>query len=135
MLTQSQLLRNLFFISFSPPPDLTISEWADKYRILTSEASSEPGPWRTSRFPFTKEIMDVCSPQNPVKEIVMMKGAQVAWTEICLNVMGYAIHYNPQPMLYVQKTVQAVERFSSQRFSKSGSYSRDCREITYSKKS
>ena len=116
---QRTLLGNSFYEHLDPPPELTISEWADKYRVLTSEASSEPGPWRTDRFPFTKEIMDICSPQDPTKEIVMMKAAQVAWTEIMLNIMGYTIHYDPQPLLYIQKTIQAVERFSAQRFSKS----------------
>ena len=32
-----------------PPPDLSISDWADQNRRLSSEASAEPGQWRTSR--------------------------------------------------------------------------------------
>jgi hypothetical protein len=31
-----------------PPPQLTVSEWAEQHRILGSRASSEPGPWRTA---------------------------------------------------------------------------------------
>ncbi len=112
-------LKKAFYAELAPPPELTISEWADKYRVLTSEASNEPGPWRTSRFPFTEEIMYELSPQCKTQEVVWMSGAQNAKTEICLNLMGYTIHYNPQPLLYIQKTVDAVERFSAQRFQKS----------------
>jgi phage terminase large subunit GpA-like protein len=37
-----------------PPPQLTISAWAEQHRILGSRASSEPGPWRTSRTPYLR---------------------------------------------------------------------------------
>ena len=30
-----------------PDPLLTVSEWADRYRVLSQRASSEPGRWRT----------------------------------------------------------------------------------------
>lgn len=31
---------------FQPPPDLTISEWADRYRMLTSKTSAIPGRYK-----------------------------------------------------------------------------------------
>ena len=34
-----------------PDPLLTVSEWADRYRVLSQRASSEPGRWRTDRDP------------------------------------------------------------------------------------
>ena len=34
-----------------PDPLLTVSEWADRYRVLSQRASSEPGRWRTERTP------------------------------------------------------------------------------------
>ena len=41
-----------------PPPRLTLSEWADRYRILSSESSAEPGQWITAKAPYEREIMD-----------------------------------------------------------------------------
>lgn len=108
----------IFYQAIKPPPILGLHEWSDKYRILTSESSAEPGPWRTSRFPFTREIMECLSPQHPATEVVWMAGAQIAKTEVSLNFMGYTIHYSPAPMLYAQKTIDAVKRFSKQRLSK-----------------
>ena len=41
-----------------PDPLLTVSEWADRHRVLSQRASSEPGRWRTERTPYLREIMD-----------------------------------------------------------------------------
>ena len=44
-----------------PPPELSISDWADANRRLSSEASAEPGQWRTSRAEYQRGIMDAIS--------------------------------------------------------------------------
>jgi hypothetical protein len=44
-----------------PDPDLTVSEWADAHRWLSSRAAAEPGRYRTARAPYLREIMDVLS--------------------------------------------------------------------------
>jgi len=41
-----------------PDPDLTVSEWADRHRMLSGRASAEPGRYRTVRTPYMREIMD-----------------------------------------------------------------------------
>ena len=33
-----------------PDPDLTVSEWADRHRMLSGRASAEPGRYRTVRY-------------------------------------------------------------------------------------
>ena len=33
----------------TPDPDLTVSEWADRHRMLSGRASAEPGRYRTAR--------------------------------------------------------------------------------------
>src|SRR5512133_2645918 len=60
-----------------PDPLLTISEWADKYRTLAQRASAEPGPWRTDRTPYLREIMDCLSPSSPIERTIFVKGAQI----------------------------------------------------------
>lgn len=98
-----------------PDPDLTVSEWADKYRKLSSKASAEPGSWRTSRTPYLKEIMDSLSPTSPIERIAFMKGAQIGGTECGNNWIGYVIHHSPGPMIAVLPTVDMAERTSKQR--------------------
>ncbi len=98
-----------------PDPLLTISEWADQYRVLSTRASAEPGPWRTSRTPYLKEIMDCLSPSSPTERVVFMKGAQLGATEAGNNWVGYVIHQAPGPMMAVQPTVEMAKRNSKQR--------------------
>ena len=69
-----------------PPPQLNVSEWAEHHRILGSRASSEPGPWRTSRTPYLRDVMDALSAVHPARRIVLMKGALVSSAEWCLRV-------------------------------------------------
>ncbi len=98
-----------------PDPLLTISEWADKYRILSQRASAEPGPWRTDRTPYLREIMDCLSPSSPIERTVFMKGAQIGATEAGNNWIGYVVHQAPGPMMAVQPTVEMAKRNSKQR--------------------
>ena len=85
----------------TPDPMLTLSEWADQHRVLSSKSSSEPGRWRTSRTPYLKEIMDCLSPTSPVERIVFMAGGQLGKTEGGNNWIGYVIHHAPGPMMAV----------------------------------
>ena len=49
-----------------PDPLLSLSEWADRHRMLSPKASSETGRWRTRRTPYLKTIMDCLSPIHMV---------------------------------------------------------------------
>jgi phage terminase large subunit GpA-like protein len=98
-----------------PDPDLTVSEWADRHRMLSGRASAEPGRYRTVRTPYMREIMDRLSPGDAMQRVVFMKAAQVGATEAGNNWIGFAIHQAPGPMLAVQPTVELAKRNSRQR--------------------
>ncbi len=98
-----------------PDPDLSVSEWADAHRRLSGKAASEPGPWRTARTPYLREIMDCLSPGSAVERIVFMKGSQIGGTECGNNWIGFVIHHAPGPMLAVLPTVEMAKRNSKQR--------------------
>jgi hypothetical protein len=55
---------------------MTISDWADANRKLSSEASAEPGQWRTDRAVYQRGIMDAIS-DPAIETVVMMSSAQV----------------------------------------------------------
>ncbi|MCV2876360.1 phage terminase large subunit family protein [Rhodobacteraceae bacterium XHP0102] len=95
-----------------PDPDLTVSEWADKHRKLSSRASAEPGQYRTARTPYLRAIMDALSPRHPAQRISFMKAAQVGATEAGNNWIGFVIHHAPGPMLAVLPTVEMAKRTS-----------------------
>jgi phage terminase large subunit GpA-like protein len=98
-----------------PEVQLTVSQWADAYRRLPKKSSAEPGPWRTDRTPYLREIMDCMSTTSDVEEVVFMKCAQVGGSEAILNVTGYVIDHAPGPAMIVQPTIDLAKRFSRQR--------------------
>jgi phage terminase large subunit GpA-like protein len=97
-----------------PPPKYTVSQWADNHRMLSSEASAIPGRWRTSLVEHMREPMD-CIGDPRVIRVVIMAGAQIAKSEVLLNVIGYLIDYDPSPIMMVQPTLEMAEAFSKDR--------------------
>ena len=96
---------------YKPPEKLTVAEWADKYRRLSPEASAEPGPWRTSRTPYLKKIME-CFTDPKVRSIVMVSSSQIGKSELELNAIGYIIDQAPSSILYVHPNLDAARDFS-----------------------
>lgn len=98
----------------APPPEMTVSNWADAERRLSSEASAEPGRWKTDRAPYQRGILD--SINDPAtKMVVVMSSAQVGKTEFLLNMIGYHIDHDPAPILLLQPTVDMAQAFSKDR--------------------
>lgn len=100
--------------TLAPPPDLTVSQWADARRRLSPEASAEPGRWDTRRAEYQRGIMDAISDAT-VHTVVVMSSAQVGKSEIVLNGLGYFIDQDPAPILLLQPTVEMGEAFSKDR--------------------
>ena len=109
------LVDALFAEFMRPPANLTVSQWADKNRMLSGKASSEPGPWRTDRTPYLRQIMDDLSARSTVQEVVVMFAAQLGKSETGNNWLGYIIDNEPGPVMIVQPTTDMAKRFSRQR--------------------
>ena len=101
-------LLSAFKKGLKPDPLILINEWSDKYRILTSESSSEPGRYRTDRMPYLEEIAYELSPQSNTTEVTVIKGTQLGFTELGNNVLFCYSHLYPCPMLQVLPTQDAV---------------------------
>lgn len=101
-----------FFDALKPDPIFTVTEWADKYRVLSRVSSAEPGKWRTERTPYLKDIMDDLSTTSSIQEVVVMKGAQVGFTEMGNNWTGYVIDHAPGPMLNVMPREEDAKKNS-----------------------
>ena len=115
MLNGAEVYQKSFREGLKPDPDLTVSQWADQHRILSSKSSAEAGLWRTDRTPYLREIMDAMSANNTTQKVVFMAGAQLGKTEGINNVVGYLIAHAPGPALFVQPTIEMCKRLSKQR--------------------
>lgn len=102
--------------SLRPPPKLTVSEWADKYRQLSRESSAVSGQWSTSKAEYQRGMMDAVSDPR-YETVVLMTCAQIGKTELVNNVIGYHIHQDPAPILVVHPTVEMANAWSKDRLS------------------
>ncbi|MDB2414196.1 phage terminase large subunit family protein [Rickettsiales bacterium] len=91
-----------------------MSQWADQYRRLSPEASSEPGKWVTDRAPYQRGMMDAVNKPG-VSEVVYMTSSQIGKTEIINNIIGYFMHQDPSPLLLIQPTLDMAETWSKDR--------------------
>ena len=120
MLNASEVYTSNFIAGLQPDPDLTITEWADTYRMLPKKSSAMPGRYRSSVTPYNREIMDCLSSSSDFERVVYMKCAQDSGgTEVGINWIGHNIHIAPGPMLMVQPTVEVAMRVSKQRLAPS----------------
>jgi phage terminase large subunit GpA-like protein len=85
--------------ALAPRKPLTVSQWADIERRLSSKGSAEPGRWRTDRNPPLREPMDCLSARSTAKDVVLMFPIQFGKTEVAVNALGYTMDHNPGPVM------------------------------------
>ncbi len=97
-----------------PPEDISVSEWAEKYRVLDSKSSALPGPWRNEKTPYLVGVMDeFCN--FDTEEIVFVKPTQVGGTECLQNMLGWVIQQDPSPTMVVYPSDLLAESISANR--------------------
>lgn len=89
-----------------PRPRLTVSQWAQAKRRVTSGAI--PGPWNNSVTPYLVGIMDAFS-RETVEEIVFAKPTQVGGTAAMENMIGSLVDQDPAPTLVVYPSDDLAE--------------------------
>lgn len=98
----------------TPPEDISVSEWASKYRMLDSKTSAMPGPWRNDKTPYLVEIMDELN-NYETQEIVFCKPTQCGGTEALMNMLGYVIQQDPSSTMMVYPSEKLGESISDNR--------------------
>lgn len=108
------LFKKIVKQSLRPLPNLSVSDWADKFRMLSGEASSEPGRWRTDRAPYQREIMNSFT-QARIWKVIVMSAAQIGKSDIMNNVIGRYAHLAPAPIMMIQPTIDMAQDYSKSR--------------------
>jgi phage terminase large subunit GpA-like protein len=96
------------------PDKLKPSEWAETNRILPGHVTAEPGPWRGARAPYLAGITDAIS-EPGVEQIVVIKAAQVGFSESLRNLLGFFIDHDPGPCLIVMPDQKSAEDLIEER--------------------
>lgn len=117
-----------------PPEDLSVSEWAEKYRVLDTKTSAMPGPWRNDKTPYLKDVMDEFL-NYETEEIIFCKCTQVGGTEAMQNMLGYIIQQDPSPTMVVYPTDKLAESISENRIQPMITASKPLKKLYYKNES
>lgn len=99
---------------WTPPPRISVPDWADRYRKLAKEAGSTSGSWQTDTVEIARGPM-LSVTESGVHTITVMCCTQLMKTALLENVFGYFAHLDPCPMLLLQPKEDAAEQFSKER--------------------
>lgn len=99
MLPAEPFLAQILARAIAPRKPLTVSQWADGHRVLSSKTSPESGRWRTNRTPYLREPMDCMSVRSTVQAIVCMFPIQSGKSEFETNTLGYIMNHAPAPVM------------------------------------
>lgn len=97
--TAAPRLAQVIARAVAPRLPLTVSQWADAERYVSTKGSAKPGKWRTERNPPVREPMDCMSLRSPVHDVVCMFPIQIGKTEIAINTIGYGMDHAPGPIM------------------------------------
>ena len=97
-----------------PPEQITVSEWAEEYRVLDTKSSAMPGAWSNSVAPYLTGIMDEFN-NYETEEIIFCKPTQVGGTEALQNMIGYIVMQDPSPTMIVYPTDVLAKSISENR--------------------
>lgn len=103
--------------AIAPRKPLTVSQWADAERVLSSKGSAEPGRWRTHRNPPLREPMDALSARSPVQDVVLMWPIQIGKTEVAVNLLGYTMDHHPGPVMVCLPGEASRDKWVAQKLS------------------
>lgn len=84
-------------VAAAPPPDLTVSEWADANRVISAQSGAKfDGRWETDRTPYLREVMDCMGVNHPASRVAFRASAQVGKTQAMNNAIGHMIDTSPR---------------------------------------
>lgn len=98
----------------NPPEQITVSEWAEKYRMLDSKTSAIPGPWSNDITPYLVGVMDEFN-NYETQKIIFVKPTQVGGTEALQNMIGYIVMQDPAATMIVYPTEALAKSVSENR--------------------
>ncbi|WP_082151145.1 phage terminase large subunit family protein [Chromobacterium sp. LK1] len=113
---KADALRASFQHGWTPPPRISVPEWADRYRKLAKEAGSTSGNWETATVEVARGPM-LAVTEPGVHVITTMCCTQLMKTALIENVFGYFAHLDPCPILLLQPKEESAEQFSKERIS------------------
>jgi phage terminase large subunit GpA-like protein len=101
--------------ALAPRKPLTVSQWSDLERRLSSKGSAQSGQWVTDRNPPLREPMDCLSARSTVRDVVLMFPIQFGKTEVAVNTLGYCMDHDPGPVMVCLPGEVSMQKWVAQK--------------------
>lgn len=101
------------YSTWAPPPEMTVSEWADAHGIIPPGVSGQAGNQKFRARPPQRAILDAHGHPR-IRVIDIQKSARIGWTLILQLVCGYWCHHNPRSILVTQPTEEDAREWSKE---------------------
>jgi phage terminase large subunit GpA-like protein len=101
---------------YTPPPKLTVSEWAAMHRRLPETSAAKGSKWDNRTAPYLTGIMNAVL-ERGIKILSLCKAAQCGASEAMTTTIGYLIEHRPTPILMVMPTATAAQAYGKERLS------------------
>jgi len=115
MTPQLERLAQAFIETCSPDEDLLPSQWAERYRVVSTEATGATMMWENDFAPYMVEPMDTFHPSCQSDMTIMLKPTQVGASEAMNTLVGWIIHQQRKSILLTQPTVDTMQLYSDTR--------------------
>lgn len=109
------IYREAFLAGLVPPESMGVGEWAERNRVLPSSTTAEGGPYRISRTPYAREIMEKLSPDDPTREVWVQKGSQIGFSTIGENWIGYLMANAGGPTFLLRPNIDKAKEIERER--------------------
>lgn len=124
-----RLFKRIIQSVLRPPENLTVSQWAERFRILDG-ASNLKGRWSNDITPYLKGIMDALNDPD-IRKIFFCKAAQIGGTEALINMLCYIIHQAPAPTMIVYPSDDLAKDISNDKLKPAFRLVPEIRKIFY----
>ncbi len=115
-MTAAQALLQEVVRGFRPPPKITPSEWAERYRRMTNLETAFAGRFSFVLTPFFRWLLERWY-DPAVRKIVCRKSAQIGWTQsVIANVLGFIVHVEKSTGIVMFPKEGAARNFDREKF-------------------
>lgn len=112
----AQLVHQALARALAPRKPLTVSQWADLHRRLSSKGSAMGNSaWRTDRNPPLREPMDAMSARSTAKDVALKFPIQFGKTEVAINALGYTMEHYPGPVMVCLPGEVSLQKWVAQK--------------------
>lgn len=106
------------FRALRVPPRLSISEAAEKYRVLRNDGGGLSGPWTFDAAPYLRRPMDCLHVDSPYSDVYVQGCAQSGKSEVGNNWLLHTVICDPADMIMTGPDKEILRSYSQQQIAR-----------------